>query len=551
MRRMPKKPDLKKQLFISPQIFFAGIFFLGVSAAADRPSSTAGEPVPGDAIVVSSISDASNLIPFLATDATSAQISGLIFNGLVKYDENIKLTGDLAESWEIGEGGLRIVFHLRKNVRWQDGAPFTADDVKFTFEKITDPAVPTPYGADFEKVRSLTVLDPWTVEIVYKEPFSPGLASWGMGIVPKHLLEKEDLLKTEFSRKPIGTGPYRLKRWETGSLIELRANAGYFEGEPLISRYVYRIIPDPMTNFLELQTGGVDMASLSPLQHRKETDTPYFKKNYRKFQFPSFSYVYIGYNLEHPLFSDRRVRNAVGLAVDKRELIDSVLLGQGKVSTGPFLPGMWAYNPAVQETAYDPESARRLLKEAGFADTDGDGLLDRDGRAFSFTILTNQGNDQRKAVCEIVQRRLREIGIEMKIQTVEWSTFLKEFIDKKNFDAVILAWNLARDPDVYDIFHSSKTRPGEFNFVSYKNDEVDRLLDEGRRLFDERERAKAYHRIHEILSGDEPYTFLYVPDALPAVHSRFRGVKQAPIGIGHNFTRWFVPKSEQKYRFKE
>ena len=512
--------------------------------AADKPSS-------GDAFIISSIGEPSNLIPFLATDSASAQISGLIFNGLVKYDENIKLVGDLAENWEIRDGGLRILFHLRQNVRWQDGVPLTAQDVKFTYEKITDPNTPTPYGADFEKVKSVTVIDPFTVEIDYKEPFSPGLASWVMGIVPKHLLEKENLLKTDFSRHPVGTGPYRLTKWTTGQQLKLQANPDYFEGKPLVSRYVYRIIPDQTTNFLELETGNIDMAMLTPLQYQKETETEFFKKNYQKFHYPSFGYVYIGYNLRHPSFSDKHVRKAIGLAINKQELVDAVLLGLGEVSTGPFLPGTWAYNPAVEETPFDPEKSRRLLKEAGFGDTDGDGILDRDGKKFSFTVLTNQGNDQRKMSCEIIQRRLKDVGIEMKIQTVEWATFLKEFIDKKNFDAVILAWGLSRDPDVYDIFHSSKTRPGEFNFVSYKNEEVDRLLEEGRRQFDEKERAKAYYRIHEILSDDEPYTFLFVPQALPVVHRRFREVRQAPIGVGFNFIHWWVPKDEQKYRVRE
>ena len=547
---MLKKPDLKKFFAVSPQIFFAGIFFLGL-ALTTGGQALADEPVHGDAFITSSISEPSNLIPFLATDSASAEISSLIFNGLVKYDENIKLIGDLAESWEIKEGGLRIVFHLRKNIRWQDGMPFTARDVKFTYEKITDPNTPTPYGADFEKVKSVTVVDSSTVEILYKEPFSPGLASWTMGIVPKHLLEKENLLKTDFSRHPVGTGPYFLKKWKTGELLELRANPGYFEGSPRIARYVYRIIPDQMTAFLELETGNVDMMALSPLEYQKETGTEFFKKNYLKFHYPSFGYVYIGYNLHHPFFADKRVRKAIGLAINKRELIDAVLLGLGKISTGPFLPGTWAYNPEVGETSFDPGKAKELLKQAGFRDTDGDGVLDRDGKKFSFTVLTNQGNDQRKMTCEIIQRRLREVGIEMKIQTVEWATFLKEFIDKKNFDAVILAWGLSRDPDVYDIFHSSKTRPGEFNFVSYKNEEVDHLLEEGRRQFDEKERVKAYYRIHEILSDEEPYTFLYVPEALPAVNRRFRGVRQAPIGVGFNFTHWFVPKAEQKYKIKD
>ncbi len=528
--------------------FLSGLFLFLAVFISDQSNLYPDAPVYGDSFVVSSIGEPSNLIPFFASDTASADISSLIFNGLVKYDKNLKLVGDLAESWDIADNGLRIIFHLRKNVLWQDGKPFTAKDVEFTFKKLTDPSVATPYGGDFEKVKSVNVIDPYTVEVLYKEPFSPGLASWGMGIVPEHLLANQDLMSTDFVRHPIGTGPYILKKWKTGEKLELEANPVYFEGKPFIDRYIYRIIPDQATTFLELETENLDMMSLTPLQAKKQTDSLFFRTKYRKFKYPSFGYVYVGYNLENPLFADKKVRKAIGMAINKQEIVDVSLLGLGHVATGPFLPGTWAYNDDVKPSLFDPEKARRLLAEAGWRDTDGDGILDKNGKKFSFTILTNQGNDQRKMACEMIQKRLKDVGIEMHIQIVEWSTFLKEFIDKKRFEAVLLAWQLGREPDCFDIFHSSRTAPGNFNFVSYKNDEVDRLLIEGRRVFEEDKRVLIYHRIHEILNEDEPYTFLYVPDAVPIVHQRFKGIELAPAGIGHNFIKWYVPQDEQRYK---
>ncbi len=356
-------------------------------------------------------------------------------------------------------------------------------------------------------------------------------------------------MRASFSRRPIGTGPYILKKWETGQKLELWANPKYFEGRPFIDRYVYRIIPDPSTAFLELETGNLDTSALLPLQFKRQTRTDYFKKNYERFCFPSFGYTYLGYNLENPLFSDKKTRKAIGLAINKREIVEAVLLGYGRVATGPFLPASWAYDASLPESQFDPEAARRLLHEAGWA-VGADGMLIKNGKKFSFTILTNQGNDERKAACEIIQKRLKDIGIEVKIQVIEWSTFLREFIDKKRFEAVLLAWQLGQDPDVYDIFHSSRTKPGEFNFVSFKNTEADKLLEEGRRVFPEEERAKIYHALHRLLAEEEPYTFLYVPDSLAILHKRFHGVKAAPAGIGYNFIKWFVPKDEQKYKFK-
>ncbi len=502
----------------------------------------------GDAIVSASIADARNLLPMLASDTTSSEVSSMIFNGLVKYDKDLNLAPDLAAGWDISENGTVIIFHLRKDVRWQDGAGFTAGDVEFTYRKMIDPSVRTPYSGDFERVKSFEVLDDYTVKVTYKEPFVPGLASWGMSIVPKHILEKEDLNNTPFSRRPIGTGPYKLRSWKPQEKIELASNHDYFEKRPFIDRAITRVIPDESTIFLELLTQGVDSAGLSPLQFSRQTDTPFFRKSYRKFQLPGFNYTYLGYNLNNPKFSDKRVRQALNLAVDKQEIIKVVLLGFGTVSTGPFAPQSWAYNQSIKPADFDPQKARMLLAEAGWKDSNNDGWLEKDGRPFEFGIATNQGNEERIKVAEIIQRRLKDIGIRVKIKVVEWSVFLSEFIDRKNFEAVLLGWSLPREPDNYDIWHSSKTKEGEFNFIGYKNDEVDKLLVEGRRVFDQGQRQKIYHRIHEIIYDEQPYMFLFTSESLSILHSRFKGIKPAPAGIGYNFIDWWVPRAEQKYR---
>lgn len=505
----------------------------------------------GDAFVSASIGDARTLVPILASDSASGDITGMVFNGLVKYDKDIQLVGDLAGSWDIEEEGLAIVFHLRKDVRWHDGRPFTASDVSFTYQRLIDPNVRTPYSGDFERIKSLEVIDDYTVKVTYKEPFAPGLASWGMSIMPRHLLEKEDLSTTKFARRPVGTGPYKFKSWRTQEKIELVSNHDYFEKRPYIDRYIYRVIPDAATIFLELQTQGVDSAGLSPLQFIRQTDTPFFKKNYQKFRLPSFGYTYLGYNLRNPKFQDPRVREALNYAVDKQEIIDMVLLGFGRIGTGPFIPDSWAYNKEVEPVPFDPQKARELLGEAGWLDTNADGWLDKEGEIFEFTIITNQGNEERAKAAQIIQRRLKDIGIKVKIKIIEWSVFLTEFIDKRKFEVVLLGWSLSRDPDNFDIWHSSKTKEGEFNFISYKNEEVDRLLLEARQTFDQQERKRAYHRIHALIYQDQPCMFLYVPDSLTALHRRFQGVEPAPIGIGYNFIYWWVSKNRQKYNIME
>ncbi len=508
-------------------------------------SSCAREPkvLMPNTITVGSIGDARRLLPLFASDSASAEISSLLFNGLVRYGPDLTLEGELAERWEVRRGGLEIIFHLRRGVKWHDGQEFTAEDVVFTYETVTNPRVPTPYSSNYGPVERVEALDRYTVRVLYKEPFAPALESWGMGILPKHVLQGKDIAEEKYSRNPIGTGPYRLKEWLTGQKIVLEAFDDYFEGRPGIDRYIMRIIPDTATMFLELKFGGVDFMNLSPAQYKLQAHTEWFERYFQKFRYPAFGFTYMGYNLRDWRFQDVRVRQALGHAIDREAIIKGVLLGYGTVCTGPFPPESWAYNPAVKAPEYNPRKALRLLEEAGWR-LGPDGILRKDGKPFVFTVLTNQGNTARLLTAQIIQENLKEVGIQMNIKVLEWQALLHEFIDKRRFEAIILGWALSRDPDLYDIWHSSKTGEGEFNFVSYSNPEVDRLLEQGRRTFDLQERRRIYHRVHEILAQEQPYAFLYVPDALPVLHKRFKGVRKTALGIWYDFIRWWVPQDK-------
>jgi peptide/nickel transport system substrate-binding protein len=504
-----------------------------------------GERNP-NTFVTSSIGDARRLNPIIANDSASGTINDQVFNGLVKYDRDIKLVGDLAERWDVSLDGKTITFHLRKGVEWHDGAPFTADDCLFTYQRLIDPKVATPYSSSYMDVAKANVVDKFTFRVTYKEPFSPALESWSMGVIPKHLLDGKNLNTAEFNRKPVGTGPYKLKEWIAGQKIVLEANDRYFEGRPNIDQYIYRVIPDSSTMFQELLSGGVDMMGLNPLQYLRKSETRRIKENYRKFRYPANAFTYLGYNLASPLFSDKNVRQALAYAIDRQSIIDGVLMGLGQPCTGPFSYVSWAYNPKIRPYPYDPERAKRMLEEAGWKNMNSDGVREKDGRPFQFTILTNQGNGERIKASEIMQQNFKKVGIDAKIRVMEWQAFLEQ-IDKRSFDAIILGWSMSRDPDLYDIWHSSKTKKGEYNFIGYKNAEVDRLLVAGRRTFDVEKRKKIYYRIHEILADEQPYAFLYVPDATPIVHKRFKGIEVAPLGIMYDFIHWYVPKDRMEW----
>lgn len=520
-------------------------------------TQTTQQPSYGDIYVAALLGDASYLNPILATDSASGAINNLVFNGLVKYDKNINLVGDLAESWQISNDGLTITFNLRKDVLWHDGVPFTAEDVRFTYEKLIDPNTKTPYSSDYLLIKSFEVINPYKLRVTYKQPFAPALESWGMGIIPKHIYSTPphgfDFNSHPANRKPIGTGPFKFESWRTDEKIVLVANDKYFEGRPFIDRVIYRIVPDQSVQFLELRKEALDEMGLTPDQFKAYDE---FFKMYNKFRYPAFSYTYLGFNLKNPLFSDVRVRRAIAHAIEKSQIIDGVLLGMGKPATGPFPPTSWAFNPEVVDYEYDLQKAKKLLEECGWIDYDNDGWIENKNLStlnqqppkFEFTIMTNQGNKLRALTAEIIQSQLKKIGIKVNIRIIEWSTFIHQFIDKRNFDAVILGWSLSRDPDQYSIWHSEQSKPGKYNFVSYKNPEVDRLLEVGRQTFEHSRRQKIYRRIHKLLHSDVPYIFLYYPEALPVIHKRFIGPEVAPLGIGWNFREWWVPPDKIKYK---
>ena len=522
-----------------------------VEGRADHRGTASGKPAHGDTFIEASIGDIQGLIPNITSDGTSHEVGDLIYTGLIKRDKDLKLIPSLAESWELSKDCLTLAFRLRKDAKWHDGHPFTAEDVRFTYETMIHPKTPTAYKEDFLAIKDLEVLDPYTVRITYPKPYAQALESWGIWMLPKHLLARYvregRLREAPQNRQPIGNGPYRFVEWKSGEKVVVVANPDYFEGRPYLSRVVYRIVPSQSTIFLELKAKGVDFAGLTAMQFKRQTEYPAFRKAYSKYQYPSNAYTYLGFNLKDPRFADRRVRQAFAYAINKQELIDGVVLGLAREATGPYKPGTWFYNPNVARFPYDLKRAKALLAEAGWKDTDGDGVLDKRGEPFAFTIRTNQGNEERKKIAEIVQQRLKDIGVVADIQVIEWSSFIKEFVKKRRFEAVILGWGVGLDPDQYEVWHSSKTGPDELNFVSYSNPEVDQLLEQGRASCRQGERKKHYDRLQEILAEDQPITFLYFRDALPVVASRVQGIEPSPNGITYNFIRWYVPKFLQRY----
>jgi peptide/nickel transport system substrate-binding protein len=524
--------------------------FFGLALGGLNSPPAFGQPVKGDALVDAAIGDANTFIPALASDTASTAVTALVYRGLVKLDRDLKIVPELAESFSVSEDQLTVSFKLKPNLTWEDGQPLTAQDCLFTWKLMSDPKTPTPYGEPFTQIENATAPDDLTFIVKYKRPLARAVMTWSFDIMPRHLLEGRDLAESPLARKPVGSGPFRLESWRPGQRTILAASDNYYKGRPFLDGLVTKIIPDMATQMLELKTGALDQMTLTPDQWFEAQEDPALKANYNFYRYPEFVYTYLGFNLLDPRLADVRVRRAIAYALDKKEIIEGVVLGLGQPANGPFKPGTWVHNPKVKPYPFEPNRAKALLAEAGWRDTDQDGYVDKDGRRFVLTIMTNQGNKVREQTGLVVQARLKDVGIEVKLRIIEWAAFLKEYIDKKAFEAIIMGWTIPHDPDLFDVWNSGKTKPGELNFISFNNAEVDRLIDEGRFTMDQAKRKVAYDRLQEIFYEEVPYVFLYVPDALLAINKRILGPEVTALGVGDNLPEWHVPKDRQIYQLK-
>ena len=498
----------------------------------------------GGTMISAMTGEPSGLIFMVAGESASAAIASNIFNSLLKYNGNLDIEGDLAESWQISDDQKTITFKLKPNLLWADGKPLTSADVLFTWKTVTDENTRSPYASDYQLVSNAEATDALTFKVTYGQVYAPALDSWAsLHILPKHLLAGQDIRTTSFARKPVGSNYYQLSQWNHGENLKLTRNPNSVLGQAAIDQLVTRIIPDNSAQFLELMADNIDSMGLDPIKYSRIIPArPELKKNLNLYKELGNSYTYLGFNLKHKPFDDIRVRKAINYAIDKQEIIDGVYLGLGINISSPYKPGTRWSNPTLKPYSYDPEKARALLKEAGFT-KNANGILERDGKPFAFEIITNQNKEREKSAV-IIQRRLKEIGIDVKIRAIEWASFISRFINTGDFDVVILAWGLGLDPDQYNIWHSSQQAPGQFNFIGYNNPTVDKLLEQGRSELNPDKRQEIYHAFTEQLLADSPIIYLSAGYGLTAIHKRIEGIVHPipPAGIGYDSHKWYIPK---------
>ena len=474
----------------------------------------------------------------LHTEEDERQVLSMLYEPLVAFDQNLMPIPGLATKWEIGDGGKSYTLHLDPRATWSDGTPVKASDVVFTLGKIIDAESPQ-FAAWFDGLdrKQTKALDTHTVRVVFAEARVAQIYSFNIGVMPEHVYGKGDFEK---NTQVIGNGPYVLKRREPRSVL-LERRADYWRKKPYIESILFRTVIEDAVAWKAMTLGELDVARVNNDIWWREKDKPEVRKKIAFFNAWLLSYNCFAWNLEDPLFTDARVRRALAMSFDRRAVIEKLYHGQARPVTGPFLPDQWANNDDIVPIEFNPQAAAALLESAGWRDTDGDGVREREGRKFAFTVLIPEGNVARDQ-SQILQDALQKAGVKMEIAVMDGAAFFSRVLER-NFQAAFFAWVLEPDPDrdLYSLFHSAQKAPVGLNVGGYASAEADELIEQGRVEFDRAHRVELYRQIHELLARDQPYLWTVQVASKWAVNRRAQNVK---VSNGLGLFLWYPGQLE-------
>jgi peptide/nickel transport system substrate-binding protein len=493
-------------------------------------AKTDASPTRGGTLFRHLESDCKTLNWVLYTTVYENYVLRYINDYLLDYDENLEIIPVLAKQFDVSDDHLRITVRLRDNLRWHDGHPITSQDIKFTLDKILDPAVPAVNKRSwFSKLERLEVIDDQTVAFVWKEPYAPSLhALTQFAPIPKHIYGKGDFLTNPANRNPVGSGAFKFEEWRTSQMISLARNDDYYRDTAYLDRIVFKVIPDRSVALNALKAGELDEMRLRQLQWELLTDDKAFQSKFDKHHYYVPQYNYLSWNCRSIWFKDKRVRKAMTLLFDRKTVNAKLYSGYARLVSGPFYVNSWAYDKSIEPLPFDPEEARRLLDEAGWIDSNNDGVREKDGVEFAFEFLISTSRIG-KQFAELLQEQCAKAGVKVNIRQLEGATYFDK-VFKGEYDAAALAWRLENDPDMFDTFHSSQVPPEGLNHAFYKNSRVDSLLEIGRVEFDQEKRMLVYHQVHRLIHEDQPYTFVNsVPEKRP-INKRLANIRISPDG---------------------
>lgn len=570
-------------------------------------------PVEGGIVTIAQLTAPSGTFnPWVTTQAYDANITALIYEGLLRLNEKLEWVPNLAESYQVSEDGRTITFRLKEGIVWSDGKPITSEDVRFTFEQVMHPEYPGPSQsnvaflrggqellAKYDELRSrLEPEDPaereegkqyitreqfaaqtvplweqWlqshpietpderTVVLHFDEPYAPALETFGGGaILPKHVFESipvRDWTTAEPTQNPpVASGPYTFVKYVRDQYTELARNPKYHLGVPKVEKVIFRVIQGEVA-VGALQKGEIDALGVGASQpNPKDLDLIKTFQNVDIWENPDFGYQYMGLNLKNPFLAIKEVRQALAYAIDREGLVKQLLNGHGTVMNTVFLPMSWAYDAqGLNPYPYDPEKARQLLAQAGFADTDGDGVLEKDGKPFRMTLAYPGGtsNPVRQASAPLIQAYLKAVGIQVDLEPVDFSTLVSRVTNTPEnpapkYDMWLMGWSLTVDPDqtglwaendLYNMTRWSRATVGD----AY--DRSIQLIQDGVKTFDQEQRKQIYRELGRIFNEQLPYVFLYTQNTITVFNKRVKDVNRDIRGATENAHQWWIPKEMQ------
>lgn len=515
----------------------------------------------GDWFVDSFSQTVGKLTPVVPADAYQGAVAAYVLESLITRDpETLEWRPWIASDWEVSEDGLTISFDIRDGVTFSDGEPLTADDVVFTYQLIMNPAINAPaLRSYYENVASVEADGPLRVVFRMKRPYFLSLEfTGGMQILAEHFYSK--FTPEEFNQMPgllFGSGPYKLAvppaQWQPGSgSVELVRNDRYWGPRPTFDRLVWREIADPTAELTTFRNGGIDVYSVPPHKYPTLKDDPDLLADADLYAYRSLAagYRYIGWNQERngepTIFADADVRKALTLLTPRQQMADQLMSGLAVIADGPFNPLGDQDDPAIEPWPYDPQQARDLLASAGWADRDGDGILENAaGEPFRFELMYPAGREQYEQMVFFLKDAYARAGIALEPAATEWNTMI-ERIQARDLDAITLGWTGSIEGDPKQIFHSESIAEGGSNYVNYSNPELDALIDQARRTVDEDKRMEMWHQVHQIIHEDQPYTFLFYTKSVIFIDQRIRNVEITKLGLNPK-TEMYVPQTLQQW----
>jgi peptide/nickel transport system substrate-binding protein len=505
---------------------------------SDRDNSTPStnlEPVSGGKITVAVSSDPGTLNPVTRTGALSGAILGVLNTGLADMSEDLEFHPQLARRWTWSSDGLELTYHLREGLKWSDGEPLTAHDAEVSYRIYSDPDVPNPRRSNMREIESVQAVDDTTVIYRFRTRTPDMIFNSAMTLLPAHVVEDLDparIREWSINRHPISCGPYRLAKWLPNDRIVLERNPYYYQSPAYLDEVVFKVVPEESVRMLQLAVGEVDLVSEIPPKNAEELDE---NPDTQVYELGPRYLGYMVYNLDHPMLADARVRNAISYAIDRKSIIDGLMFGRAEAIASPITPLIsWAYDSSLPPHERNLERSRRLLADAGWEDSDGDGVVDKDGQPLSFVIKTRTGDPVRENGVLVIQSNLRDVGIEAKPRMLELSTVLQQ-VGRGDFDVYLGQVSARLSPDL----SASFTTGGGFNYGHYSNPEVDSLVAQARLQLDRTHAAETWKHVQQILYDDQPMSMLWAKYPLVAIRSEIRDATPDFLSEYEHLERWW------------